>query len=75
MRKADWKKRKYTQEEFIQAWLTSRTIGEVARKLGRNHSGGGYVILKTAAQELNLIKEIKYRGGDLNPHSLAGNGF
>src|ERR1043165_3012903 len=54
MRKADWRKRRYTQEEFIQAWLTSKTIGEVARKLGRNKSGGGYVVLKTAAEELNL---------------------
>lgn len=54
MRKADWKKRKYTQEEFSQAWLTSKTIGEVAKKLGRNNSGGGYVVLRTAAEQLNL---------------------
>lgn len=54
MRRVVWKKRKYTKEEFTQAWLTSRTIGEVAKKLGRNHSGGGYVVLRTAAQELNL---------------------
>jgi hypothetical protein len=54
MRKADWKKRRYTREEFVQAWLTSKTVGEVARKLGRNQSGGGYVVLRTAAHELNL---------------------
>jgi hypothetical protein len=54
MREIDWKKRKYTQEEFIQAWLTSKTIGEVAKKLGRNHSGGGYVVLRAAAQQLDL---------------------
>lgn len=54
MRKADWRKRSYTREEFVQAWLSSKTVGEVARKLGRNRSGGGYVVLKTAAQELNL---------------------
>jgi hypothetical protein len=54
MRKADWKKRAYTQEEFARAWLTSKTIGEVARKLGCNQSRGGYVVLKTAAAELNL---------------------
>jgi hypothetical protein len=52
--KVDWKKRRYTQQEFIQAWLSSKTIGEVAKKLGRNHSGGGYVVLKAAAQQLNL---------------------
>ncbi|MBV9926015.1 MAG: HNH endonuclease [Acidobacteria bacterium] len=54
MRKADWKKRSYTREEFVQAWLTSKTVGEVAKKLGRNRSGGGYVVLKTAARELSL---------------------
>lgn len=57
MRKADWRKGKYTREEFTRAWLTSKTIGEVARKLGRNNSGGGYVVLKTAAQELNLTAD------------------
>jgi hypothetical protein len=50
----NWNKRKYTQEEFIQAWLNSKTIGEVAKKLGCNHSGGGYVVLRTAARQLNL---------------------
>ena len=50
----NWYKRKYTQKEFIQAWLSSKTIGEVAKKLGCNHSGGGYVVLRTAAQQLNL---------------------
>ena len=50
----NWNKRKYTQEEFIQAWLSSKTIGEVAKKLGCNQSGGGYVVLRAAAQELKL---------------------
>ena len=50
----NWHKRRYTQEEFIQAWLNSKTLGEVARRLGCNHSGGGYVVLRRAAQELNL---------------------
>ena len=50
----NWHKRKYTQEEFIQAWLNSKTIGEVAKKLGCNHSGGGYVVLRAAAQQLKL---------------------
>jgi hypothetical protein len=50
----NWNKRKYTQEAFIQAWLSSKTVGEVARKLGCNHSGGGYVVLRMAARELNL---------------------
>ena len=37
MRIVNWNKRKYTQEEFIQAWLNSKTIGEVAKKLGCDH--------------------------------------
>jgi hypothetical protein len=54
MRTINWNKRKYNCEEFIQAWLNSKTIGEVARKLNCNHSGGGYVVLRRAAQQLNL---------------------
>lgn len=54
MRRVDWKKRSYTKEEFVQAWLSSKTVGEVAKKLGRNKSGGGYPVLRAAAQELNL---------------------
>jgi hypothetical protein len=54
MRTVNWSKRKYSRDEFIQAWLSSKTIGEVAKKLGCNHSGGGYVVLRTAARELNL---------------------
>jgi hypothetical protein len=50
----NWHKRKHTQEEFIRAWLSSKTLGEVAKRLGCNHSGGGYVVLRRAAQELNL---------------------
>lgn len=57
MRRVSWSKRKYTQEQFIQAWLSSKTIGEVARKLGCNHSGGGYVVLRAAAEQLNLPTE------------------
>lgn len=58
----NWSKRKYTPEEFTQAWLSSKTIGEVARKLGCNHSGGGYLVLRNAAQKLNLTAEhlVKY---------------
>ena len=54
MNNVNWNKRKYTQEEFIRAWLNSKTIGEVSKKLGCNHSGGGYVVLSAAAQQLNL---------------------
>jgi hypothetical protein len=50
----NWNKRKYTQEEFVRAWLSSKTIGEVTKKLGCNHSGGGYVVLRAAARQLDL---------------------
>lgn len=50
----NWNKRKYTQEQFVQAWLSSKTVGEVAKKLGCNHSGGGYVVLQAAARFLDL---------------------
>jgi hypothetical protein len=49
-----WSKRKYTREEFVRAWLNSKTLGGVAKKLGCNRSGGGYVVLRTTAQQLNL---------------------
>jgi hypothetical protein len=50
----NWNKRRYTKEEFIQAWLGSKTVGAVAKKLGCNLSGGGYLVLRRAAHELNL---------------------
>jgi hypothetical protein len=53
-RMLNWSKRRYTRDEFVRAWLKSKTVGGVARKLECNHSGGGYVILKTTAQQLNL---------------------
>ena len=64
--KVNWSKRKYTQEDFIQAWLNSKTLGEVARRLGCNRSGGGYVVLRMAAQELNLSTDHMIAYG-LNP--------
>jgi hypothetical protein len=39
MRTVNWNKRKYSREEFIEAWLSSKTIGGVAKKLGCNQSG------------------------------------
>ena len=47
---------------------SSKTIGEVARKLGCNHSGGGYLLLKRAAQQLNLpIANLIEYGLDFGP--------
>lgn len=49
-----WNRRKYTKEQFINAWNTSATLSEVASKIGCNRSGGGYHTIKSAATELAL---------------------
>jgi hypothetical protein len=50
----NWKRRKYSREAFTEAWLSSSSIAQVARKLGCNMTGGGYITLKAAARELGL---------------------
>lgn len=50
----NWNRRKYTKEEFQEAWTSSLSVAEVGRKLGCNINGGGYLTLKTAALELGL---------------------
>jgi hypothetical protein len=50
----NWKRRKYSRDEFAAAWLGSSSIAQVAKKLGCNTTGGGYITLKFAAQELGL---------------------
>ena len=50
----NWQRRKYSREEFTKAWLSSSSIAQVARKLGCNATGGGYITLKMAASELGL---------------------
>lgn len=49
-----WNRRKYTKEQFIDAWNSSQSIAEVAGKLDCNKSGGGYFTLKQTAVELGL---------------------
>lgn len=50
----NWQRRKYSREQFVEAWLNSTSIAQVARKLGCNTTGGGYITLKMAARELGL---------------------
>lgn len=50
----NWRRRKYSREEFAEAWLGSSSIAQVAKKLGCNTTGGGYVTLKMAARDLGL---------------------
>jgi hypothetical protein len=50
----NWQRRKYSREKFAEAWLSSSSIAQVAKKLGCNTTGGGYVTLKVAARDLGL---------------------
>lgn len=34
--------------------MGGKTIGEVAKRLGCNHSGGGHAVLRAAARQLSL---------------------
>ena len=53
----NWSRRKYSKEEFIEAWNASDSIAEVARRLGCNLNGGGYHTLRAAAKELSLNRD------------------
>lgn len=50
----NWNTRRYSQEEFIAAWIASYSIAEVARKLNLTLYGSTYETLKSTAKELKL---------------------
>lgn len=50
----NWKRRKYSKEDFISAWENSFSIAEVARKLKLNIYGSTYATIKDTANELGL---------------------
>lgn len=50
----DWKRRKYSKEEFTKAWNSSMSIAEVGRKLNLYMTGAGYENVKRAAKDLGL---------------------
>lgn len=50
----NWRRIKYSKDEFTRAWLSSSSIAQVAKILGCNTTGGGYITLKSAARELGL---------------------
>lgn len=58
----NWLRRKYSREKFAEAWLSSSSIAQVAKKLGCNATGGGYVTLKMAARELGLGDHMTGQG-------------
>jgi|SRR5215203_1852833 len=53
----NWNARKYTKEEFIEAWKSARSVAEVGQTLGCNKNGSGYYTLMLAAEELGLNKD------------------
>ena len=53
----DWSRRKYTPEQFKEAWANSVSIAECARKLGLTVFGATYRSIKLAAKELGLSQE------------------
>lgn len=61
----NWNARRYTKEEFIEAWNSSLSIAEVARKLDCNKNGSGYSTLKRAADALGLTKDHMLGQGHL----------
>ena len=52
----NWSRRKYSQEEFINAWNSSYSIAQVARELKLNIYGSTYLTLKETAKELGLTR-------------------
>lgn len=52
-----WGNRKYSKEDFIQAWNSSTTASECARKLGLRTAGGTVARMKVYAEELGLASE------------------
>ena len=59
-----WGNRKYSKEDFIQAWNSSTTASECARKLGLSAAGGTVDRLRKMARELELQeKEPAYKKG------------
>jgi len=53
----NWERRKYTKEQFVEAWSSSYCLAEVGRKLDANKSGNGYYTLKDTAESLGLNQD------------------
>ena len=69
----NWNKRKYTENQFVEAWNASDSIAGVARKLQLNIYGSTYETIKKTAKELNLTKTHMtgqaHRKGKLYPNA------
>lgn len=55
--KINWNRRRYTESEFIDAWNSSATVSECARRLNVKAAGGNFFTLTKTAHALGLSKE------------------
>lgn len=53
----NWNRRTYTKEQFTEAWNSSRSMAECAKKLGLNVYGSTSKTMKSTATELGLSSE------------------
>ena len=49
--------RKYSEEQFVEAWNSSLSVRQVLDKLGLKAAGGNYSCANNYAKELNLTKD------------------
>lgn len=53
----NWNTRKYTPEQFTEAWTQARSVYHVGELLGVRATGSGHESLKAAAKELGLTRD------------------
>lgn len=53
----NWNRRKYTENQFVEAWNSSNSVMECLRKLKLNEFGSAHQIAKDTAIELGLNKD------------------
>jgi hypothetical protein len=53
----NWNRRSYSKEQFIEAWNSSPSIAECARRIGLTIYGSTYTTLRTTAKECNLTEQ------------------
>ena len=53
----DWNLRRYSKDEFTNAWMNSNTIKDCALALGLAKNGGSYKSLRLAASDLGLPED------------------
>lgn len=53
----NWNRRSYTEEEFVAAWNSSRSVAECLRKLDKKDKGGNYRVAAETAEALGLTTE------------------